>query len=272
MFMTLVCLCLAHGVHADWASSYHSGDVTADIIRAMQEDERQMSSGLKAIKALHDDINGMNATIISLNSTVFEQSTEVFTVLTKLTEAISAVEDKMAVLEDRLSIKIQTVEDELGEKIIAAEKETEDKINVRFEAKSVNCGNHNAEDCYLCPRVLGWPHIADPYAVTNACLGDCNWCLGLCQPIANKCPVTNTHVKPLPYYNNPRLNYNPAQAVRPVVQNSGKDCWIGCNNQPGKCNWCGVDGWCCRQGWIENGCDGKIGGPTYHQCVLKPSG
>merc|ERR1719464_445296 len=51
------------------------------------------------------------------------------------------------------------------------------------------------------------------------------------------------------------------------LKNGGKDCWNGCNKQQGKCDWCGVDGWCCRQNWIGNGCDGAIGGKNGHQCV-----
>ena len=34
------------------------------------------------------------------------------------------------------------------------------------------------------------------------------------------------------------------------------------------CDWCGLDGWCCRKDWVENGCDGTIGGPGNHQCTL----
>ena len=29
---------------------------------------------------------------------------------------------------------------------------------------------------------------------------------------------------------------------------------------------------CCRQGWVGNGCDGKIGGPNNHQCAKAPGG
>ena len=54
------------------------------------------------------------------------------------------------------------------------------------------------------------------------------------------------------------------------LENSGEDCWNGCNYQGGKCDWCGIDGWCCRQGVIGNGCDGTFGGETSHRCVLKP--
>ena len=51
------------------------------------------------------------------------------------------------------------------------------------------------------------------------------------------------------------------------LQNAGKDCWNGCKKEQGKCDWCGADGWCCRKGWVGNGCDGNIGGGG-HQCVL----
>ena len=61
--------------------------------------------------------------------------------------------------------------------------------------------------------------------------------------------------------------------------NAGKTCWYNCGGEQGKCSWCGSDGWCCRKNgnspyWLPtaqtNGCDGTFGGPTQHQCVLKP--
>ena len=57
------------------------------------------------------------------------------------------------------------------------------------------------------------------------------------------------------------------------MENGGKECYPECK-QGGKCNWCGPDGWCCRKDWVENGCDGTIGGPGNHQCTLnsKPTG
>ena len=56
------------------------------------------------------------------------------------------------------------------------------------------------------------------------------------------------------------------------LENGGIDCYTGCNQQQGKCDWCGMDGWCCRKGidWVGNGCDGTFGGPSSHRCVLKP--
>ena len=56
------------------------------------------------------------------------------------------------------------------------------------------------------------------------------------------------------------------------LENGGQDCWGGCNKKQGKCAWCGTNGWCCRESWIGNGCDGTLGGPNQHLCVLKPSG
>ena len=57
-----------------------------------------------------------------------------------------------------------------------------------------------------------------------------------------------------------------------ALENSGKNCWDGCNKQQGRCNWCGTDGYCCRKGWsIGNGCDGTFGGTGHHLCLLKSS-
>ena len=54
------------------------------------------------------------------------------------------------------------------------------------------------------------------------------------------------------------------------LAHSGEDCWIACNEQGGKCDWCGSEGWCCRKDWVGNGCDGLFGG-SFHMCVLKPN-
>ena len=56
------------------------------------------------------------------------------------------------------------------------------------------------------------------------------------------------------------------------MENGGKDCWNGCSQKQGKCDWCGADGWCCRKDWAGNGCDGTFGGEKGHQCVLRPQG
>ena len=52
------------------------------------------------------------------------------------------------------------------------------------------------------------------------------------------------------------------------MENGGKDCFDACKKQ-GRCDWCGMDGFCCRKDRIGNGCDGTFGGQN-HQCVLKP--
>ena len=52
------------------------------------------------------------------------------------------------------------------------------------------------------------------------------------------------------------------------MENGGKDCFDVCKKQ-GRCDWCGMDGWCCRKDRVGNGCDGTFGG-LNHQCVLKP--
>ena len=54
------------------------------------------------------------------------------------------------------------------------------------------------------------------------------------------------------------------------MENGGKNCLVGCNKEQGKCDWCGMDGWCCRKDSVGNGCDGTFGGINDHQCVLKP--
>ena len=54
------------------------------------------------------------------------------------------------------------------------------------------------------------------------------------------------------------------------LEHAGEDCYAGCNQRDGKCNWCGADGWCCRKGWVGNGCDGELGGDNRHECTFKP--
>ena len=56
------------------------------------------------------------------------------------------------------------------------------------------------------------------------------------------------------------------------VENEGQECWWNCGGQEGHCWWCGVEGMCCRQGWVGNGCDGNVGGPNNHQCTKAPGG
>ena len=49
----------------------------------------------------------------------------------------------------------------------------------------------------------------------------------------------------------------------------GEECYSKCNENQGKCDWCG-EGLCCRKGFQGGGCDGSFGGPSNHQCVTKP--
>ena len=64
-----------------------------------------------------------------------------------------------------------------------------------------------------------------------------------------------------------------ACVLKPVLlENAGEECLIGCNQQPGKCGWCGPEGFCCKKGLQEYRCDGSFGGETRHECVLKPEG
>ena len=61
------------------------------------------------------------------------------------------------------------------------------------------------------------------------------------------------------------INY---ENIPDSLHHDGEDCWNDCKYHQGKCDWCGPDGWCCREGWIGNGCTGTIGGSFNHQCVL----
>ena len=55
--------------------------------------------------------------------------------------------------------------------------------------------------------------------------------------------------------------------------NAGKECWAACGKADGACPaFCGPQGLCCRAGWVEKGCDGKIGGKDNHQCAMIPKG
>ena len=55
-----------------------------------------------------------------------------------------------------------------------------------------------------------------------------------------------------------------------LLEHGGEDCWSNCKKS-GKCDWCGTQGFCCRKGVIGGGCDGW-GGPSNHQCFLRPTG
>ena len=56
--------------------------------------------------------------------------------------------------------------------------------------------------------------------------------------------------------------------------NYGKNCWEGCDQTQGPCDWCGNESWCCRREpeyeYIGNGCDGTFGGEGKHTCSLNP--
>ena len=55
------------------------------------------------------------------------------------------------------------------------------------------------------------------------------------------------------------------------LKNENKDCWYNCNSKQGPCSWCGVNGMCCKQGVVGNGCDGTFGAKNFHGCALKSS-
>ena len=56
----------------------------------------------------------------------------------------------------------------------------------------------------------------------------------------------------------------------PGLINGRDQCWSECNKRDGKCDFCGSNGYCCRKGYNNNGCDGKIGGNDHHICVTYP--
>ena len=71
-----------------------------------------------------------------------------------------------------------------------------------------------------------------------------------------------------------RIAYNLALKQKEMVdletsklQNSDERCWGKCEAKDGPCEWCGTEGWCCRQKNIKNGCDGNLGSKNHHICV-----
>ena len=54
-----------------------------------------------------------------------------------------------------------------------------------------------------------------------------------------------------------------------IIENEGTDCWNGCNHTQGPCQWCGSEGFCCKFGWVGNGCDGNMGAAEGHVCTEK---
>ena len=59
----------------------------------------------------------------------------------------------------------------------------------------------------------------------------------------------------------------------------GQHCWYNCDQSSGPCNhFCGSGNYCCRHGYNEKGCDGKMADPdpsgytNHHVCVPKSVG
>ena len=58
-----------------------------------------------------------------------------------------------------------------------------------------------------------------------------------------------------------------------ICEKLGRDCWSGCNETQGQCDWCGEGiGYCCMKSEksADNGCDGSFGGNNYYACSLHP--
>uniref|UniRef100_A0A7M5V0H6 Uncharacterized protein n=1 Tax=Clytia hemisphaerica TaxID=252671 RepID=A0A7M5V0H6_9CNID len=53
------------------------------------------------------------------------------------------------------------------------------------------------------------------------------------------------------------------------ISNKGKDCWGGCGAKGGACpQWCGKDGFCCRQGYANKGCENALSACNgFHCCT-----
>ena len=49
------------------------------------------------------------------------------------------------------------------------------------------------------------------------------------------------------------------------LENMGEICWDPCDEKQGACEFCGLDGVCCRKGYTGNGCDGEIGGDDHQK-------
>jgi len=53
---------------------------------------------------------------------------------------------------------------------------------------------------------------------------------------------------------------------------SSAGCLGHCNHQAGHCpGFCGKDGYCCKQGLAQMGCNGREGGELFHTCVARQS-
>jgi len=191
----------------------------------------------------------LNSSIDALNSTVFFDGFEKWAENYMLDLEVSFkarvekagtkyIDSCIVDVEERLDKKLLAIKTEMKEQILAFFKEATDKMNDRETDTGVNCGQHNAQTCSLCPRIIGWPMKTVPDVITAVCQGDCVWCLGLCQPKMNICPekfytgnaqqqsvgsnipsnVYSNPSGPQSPYHNPSMSYHnhPAQAVLPI--------------------------------------------------------
>ena len=65
-----------------------------------------------------------------------------------------------------------------------------------------------------------------------------------------------------------RKHNEPENNLHVESANLQKPCWIPCNGITGFCAYCGANGRCCRIGYDIRGCDGEMGAPDEHVCVL----
>jgi len=56
-----------------------------------------------------------------------------------------------------------------------------------------------------------------------------------------------------------------------LIQTANQGCWNQCGKKSGRCPGFCRGGLCCRQGVTGGGCDGNMGGITYHMCVSPPN-
>merc|ERR1719265_2961712 len=60
------------------------------------------------------------------------------------------------------------------------------------------------------------------------------------------------------------------QEVQPApLQNHGANCWGPCDRTAGRCDYCGTEGLCCRQGFGSDPAEcGGQGAPNFHTCII----
>ena len=68
-----------------------------------------------------------------------------------------------------------------------------------------------------------------------------------------------------------RKHNEPENNLHVESANLQKPCWIPCNGITGFCAYCRANGRCCRIGYDIRGCNGKMGAPDEHVCVLPPT-